>query len=128
MHGQCKGSKPDLDNYNKALFDALTGKDELIGQRSGDGKFWFDPEKVDEELRDGYIEILLNQPVYNPYNVTLSEGQEIEMQDIETRREKARVRKAEIEEERKKALPKRTPKPLKILDQKKLFKKEDKIK
>ena len=62
LHGQMKVSKPDLDNYEKGFFDSLKPKDESIGQLSGHGKFWVNQEQ-------GYIEILLNQPVYNPFSV-----------------------------------------------------------
>lgn len=71
FHGQPKLSVPDIDNYEKAFYDSLKVRDEQVGQVSGHGKFWFDPAKIqDENLKDGWIEILLNQPVYNPYGVT----------------------------------------------------------
>ena len=63
-HGQMKLTQPDIDNYEKAFFDSLKPKDESIGQLSGHGKFWVNQEQ-------GYIEILLNQHVYNPFEVKL---------------------------------------------------------
>lgn len=72
MHGQMHHRKPDMDNLFKALQDSLTFKDELISQLSGVGKFWINtklgPKRTDP-IGPGYIEILINQPVYNPYNV-----------------------------------------------------------
>ncbi len=71
MLGQHKESKPDYDNCLKGLTDALGKKrgevthripDEKVGQISGTGKFWIQAE-------EGYIEILLNQPLHNPFNV-----------------------------------------------------------
>ena len=71
MHGQMKISKPDYDNCLKAVNDALGKRrgdgsnlmpDECVAQLSGTGKFWIDAEQ-------GYIEVLLNQPLYNPFNV-----------------------------------------------------------
>lgn len=72
MHGQMHHRKPDLDNCEKAIFDSLTFKDEQISQLSGHGKFWIDtktgPKRTDP-IGPGYVEILFNLPVYNPYNV-----------------------------------------------------------
>lgn len=79
MHGQFKVNKPDYDNLCKGVGDSVGKRrgeqcdrfdDEIIAQLSGTGKFWFDPDKVDPWLRDGYIEVLLNQPLYNPFGVT----------------------------------------------------------
>lgn len=75
MRGQCKESKPDIDNMEKAIYDALGKKrgdgsdlmpDEMVSQLSGIGKFWM----YDTEATEGYIEILTEQPLYNPFNVT----------------------------------------------------------
>jgi len=123
-----KGSKPDIDNYNKSFFDALTGNDELIGQRSGDGKFWFNPDLVEKKLRGGYIEVVTNLPLHNPYNVELiNPYKSIEMEDIESRRKKLRARKEELKAEKKQLVVKKV-KPLKMVSQKTLFQKKDKIK
>ena len=128
MHGQLKMSKSDCTNLDKALEDALTGKDEGIAHKAGQGKYWFDPDLVEKRLRDGYIEVHLGLPVYNPYGVVLIDPyQLIDMEDIESRRKKLRARKEEIKAEKEALLPKRTPKPL-VIDKQKLFKREDKIK
>ncbi len=75
MRGQLKETKPDVDNMTKALFDALGKKrgevsdripDERVAHLAGLGKYWM----YDLQATEGYIEILLNQPVYNPFNVT----------------------------------------------------------
>jgi hypothetical protein len=72
MHGQMKHTRPDYDNLVKGITDSLGKKrgeithripDEKVAQISGTGKFWIDAEQ-------GYIEILLNQPLYNPFGVT----------------------------------------------------------
>lgn len=74
-HGQINTAKPDIDNLEKNFFDSLSKKDETVGQLSGHGKFWVDRLYIDEngekQKGEGYIEILLNQPVYNPFNKTL---------------------------------------------------------
>jgi hypothetical protein len=79
MHGQHKTNKPDYDNLCKGVGDSVGKRrtekcdrldDQIVAQLSGTGKFWFNPDLVDSELREGYIEILLNQPVYNPFGVT----------------------------------------------------------
>lgn len=62
MHGQHHLNTPDVDNVEKAVYDAMMKQDKQVAQLSGKGKFWVNQE-------NGYIEILLNQPVYNPYNV-----------------------------------------------------------
>lgn len=129
MHGQLKLSKADFTNLDKAFEDALTGKDEAIAHKAGQGKYWFLPELVEPALRLGFIEICTGLPVYNPYNVELiNPYQAVEMEDITSRREKLQQRKQEIKEKKNADLPKRTPKPLKIISQNKLFKKDDKIK
>lgn len=133
MHGQMKSSKSDVINNLKAFEDALTGYDELIGQYSGSGKFWFKPELVDEKLRQGYIEILINQPLHNPYQVELQNPYaSIEMEDIVTRREKLKSRKEELKKQRQNSdlltKKKRVIKPLSLRKQKELFKKSDNIK
>lgn len=81
FHGQHKLSKPDIDNYEKAFYDSLKIKDEEVGQLSGHGKFWFDPAKIQEpELKGGFIEVLLNQLVYNPYDVTFIDQKAFDLQ------------------------------------------------
>lgn len=116
LHGQFKLSKPDIDNYEKAFFDSMRIADERIAQLSGHGKFWFNPDLVEKELRGGYIEILLNTPLHNPYNVEFIDQSVID-------------KRTPREWKRKKPAPtySRQPKPLKLLPQE-LFKKEDKIK
>lgn len=64
MLGQFHCQKPDLNNLEKAAEDSLTITDELVAQRSGSGKFWIGAGMP------GYIEILINQPIYNPFSVT----------------------------------------------------------
>lgn len=75
MHGQHKHNKPDYDNLLKGLTDSLGKKrgeithripDERVSQISGTGKFWVDHPT-------GYIEILLNQPLYNPFGVDFND-------------------------------------------------------
>lgn len=61
--GQHHCQKPDLNNIEKGAEDALSIIDEKVAQRSGHGKFWI------SEDEPGYIEIILNKPVYNPFNV-----------------------------------------------------------
>lgn len=74
MRGQLKLTKPDWDNMTKAIQDALGKKrgeisdrmpDERVAHLAGTGKYWC----YDLEAKEGYIEILVNQPVYNPFNV-----------------------------------------------------------
>lgn len=73
LHGNPKISKPDIDNLQKAVFDSLSITDETVAQLSGVGKFWVDTMYVDhngeKQYGSGWIEILLNQPVYNPMGV-----------------------------------------------------------
>lgn len=125
MHGQFHMQKPDTSNLIKAFEDALTGSDQHIAQRSGDGKFWVNQEH-------GYIEILVDQPLYNPFGVQfIDQGKAISMTDIMEQREKRRQRRELLRAQRKEApkeLPARDPKPLKLINQKKLFAKDDKIK
>lgn len=115
MHGQMKLSKPDIDNYEKAFYDAMSIRDEAVGQLSGHGKFWFDPEKVDPTLRGGYIEVLTNLPLYNPFDVVFVDQSEI-IKKVKRRLAKNTVIAKRI----------RKPKPLKL--KKHWFEKEDKIK
>lgn len=124
MHGQLHLQQPDYDNCLKAFGDSLAVSDHQIAQQSGTGKFWVNQEA-------GYIEILTNQPVYNPFNVVLiDQDRLLSMSDLEERRVKKEARKKEIREEKKKKKEKvtRNPKPLKLLQQKELFKKEEKLK
>lgn len=129
MHGQMHLAKPDYDNCAKAASDSLTTQDSSIGQVSGIGKFWFHPDKVEPRLQGGYVEILLNQPVYNPFSVELIDRHRlIPMENIQVSRDKRNARKAEmkaIQKAKKKAGidKERTPKPLKLIPQEKLFKK-----
>ncbi len=74
FHGQPCTTGIDIDNYFKAFSDGLYGQDKFIAQLSGLGKFWLETEifvneKGQRQASPGYIEILLNQPVYNPFNV-----------------------------------------------------------
>lgn len=76
MNGQPCATGIDLDNLQKSFFDALCGQDKYIGQLSGVGKIWVDTEifineKGQRQAKPGFIEILLNQPVYNPFGVEL---------------------------------------------------------
>jgi len=124
LHGQLHLQKPDVDNITKGIFDSLSTADQQIAQLSGIGKFWVNQP-------EGYIEILLNQPPYNPFSVTFTDQYKtVTMEDIEESRRKRTARKAEIKEAKKANEPKkeRTPKPIRLVDDKKLFKKEDRIK
>lgn len=75
LKGQPNWQKPDIKNYLSILEDAISKTDEKNTQMSGIGKFWVDKMYVDEKGKKqagiGYIEILLNQPVYNPFSVEL---------------------------------------------------------
>lgn len=129
MHGQLHQAKPDTSNLQKAWEDSLTSSDEGISQLSGCGKFWFSPDKVDPHLRGGYIEIKLNQAVYNPFGVKfLDPYRKVPMEDILESREKRNARKKEMKELRKKAKKEGTKKVLvkkiKEVPQKRLFKKQ----
>lgn len=129
MHGQLHLAKPDASNLQKAWEDSLTSSDEGIAQLSGCGKFWFSPDKVSPELRQGYIEIKLNQEVYNPFSVELADRYRVvPMENILESREKRNARKKEMKELRKKAKKeggKKAPlKKIKEMPQKKLFKKQ----
>lgn len=136
LHGQLHIQRPDTSNLTKAFEDALSTTDEQIAQYSGLGKFVFVHSMLSEEMQkivkpgEGYVEILLNQPVYNPYNVELSAlNMKISMEDIEESRRKRREQRERKREEKKagkKDVPVlRHPKPLKLVDQKILFKKKD---
>lgn len=63
LEGQLHLQKCDVDNILKGLMDSLVVTDENLAQLSGVGKFWIPEDEA------GYIEILLNQPIYNPFNV-----------------------------------------------------------
>lgn len=73
LKGQLHLQKPDIDNLEKGFFDSLVITDEKVGQLSGHGKFWIGDEEP------GYIEILLNQPVYNPFNVKFIDQEAIKL-------------------------------------------------
>jgi Holliday junction resolvase RusA-like endonuclease len=62
MNGQLHKQLLDIDNITKGIFDVLRPQDKGIAQISGVGKFWVNQEQ-------GFIEILLNQPTYNPFSV-----------------------------------------------------------
>lgn len=103
MHGQTKMSKSDCSNLIKGLEDSLVAKDEEIAQISGAGKFWFHPDLVEPYLSEGYIEILIGQPVYNPFKVEfINQYRPIEMEDIESRREKRQEAREKSKEDKKK--------------------------
>jgi len=119
MHGQLHLRTPDESNLLKAFEDALSISDEGISQMSGLGKFWVNQES-------GYIEILLNQPVYNPFGVELiDQNRSVSMMDLEERRRKKEARKQELREEKKNKKEKPV-KPLRISDEK-LFSKKEKL-
>ncbi len=100
LHGQPHLKKPDQSNLLKAFEDALSIMDEQVAQMSGLGKFWVNQP-------EGYIEIKLNQPVYNPFQVDLQPSMlKVDMEDIESRRERKRKRKEELRAEKKKAAKK----------------------
>ena len=109
MAGQLHQSKPDFDNLYKIFSDALCPDDEKIAQLSGIGKFWIDAMTVDQagnkSRGDGYIEILLNQPVHNPFGVTFIDQDVIKKQVVRKRTK----RKPGYEKRQK-----RKPKALKI--------------
>lgn len=93
MDGQMKLSKPDIKNYQTAFEDALAITDEQIAQYSGMGKFWVDTRDYTKPrgaaVRQGWIEILINQPVYNPFGVTfIDEKTAIKMKDEQVQRDK----------------------------------------
>jgi len=73
LKGQYHLQKPDIDNLEKGFFDSLVITDEKVAQLSGHGKFWISDDEP------GYIEILLNQPIYNPFNVELIDQEVIKM-------------------------------------------------
>lgn len=108
MLGQFHCQKPDLGNLEKAGEDAMSVSDETVAQRSGHGKFWI------AEGQQGYVEILLNQPLYNPFSVTFINQETI------NKAPKRKWTKRDAADPKK-----RKPKPIK-LDAK--FLKEDKIK
>lgn len=118
MHGQMHLQKPDESNLLKAFEDALSLADENIAQMSGLGKFWVNQEA-------GYIEILTDQPLYNPFNVEFTDkSKKVTMTALEERRKQKEERKAALREQ-KKAAEKPVPKqrPLRMSDNI-LFKKE----
>ena len=84
MAGQLNMAKPDVDNMYKLLSDALSTKDERMAQLSGLGKFWIDCLSIDSTGKknrgEGHIEILINQPVYNPFGVEFINQDEFMLQ------------------------------------------------
>jgi hypothetical protein len=71
----------------------------------------------------GYIEILIDQPMYNPFGVEfLDKHKLVSMTDLEERRKIKDARKEEIREGRRKSKSK--PKPIKRIPDEKLFKKD----
>lgn len=124
MNGQPKHSKPDIDNFEKAFYDSLSITDERVAQLSGHGKFWVDTMTRDAEgkkvIGPGWIEILLNQPVYNPYNVQFFD------QELFKAQPKRKWVKKEGTIDRRRTRHQK-PQPIK-LDQKALFKLENKLK
>ncbi len=106
MHGQLHMGKPDESNLLKAFEDALSIMDEQVAQMSGLGKFWIYHELLPDHLKalikpdGGYIEILLDQKLYNPFGVEFTEQyRKISMEDIEVRRDRNRARKADLKQE-----------------------------
>lgn len=100
MNGQMHHRKPDWDNLCKAIQDSLTFNDEYISQVSGTGKFWVDTKtgpKVVDPIGPGYIEFLLNQPVYNPHHVEFIDQSKVPSLraevDYRKRREEGKTRK-----------------------------------
>jgi Holliday junction resolvase RusA-like endonuclease len=80
MHGQPHFRKPDFDNCYKLLVDALVFQDEQVAQISGGGKFWVNTKqgtRRQDPCGQGWIEILIDQPVYNPFNVTFIDQSKI---------------------------------------------------
>ena len=108
FHGQPHFAEPDIDNLEKAFYDALSLTDERVGQVSGHGKFWVDASETlpdGTKIRgNGYIEILLNQPVYNPFNVTF-----INQDEYRNRPKRKRVPRKEGYTKRRKPVRKLKP-------------------
>lgn len=72
MNGQLHMIKPDQKNMLTAIEDALSLHDERLAQMSGLGKFWVDTLKIvngEKVYGPGWIEILINQKIYNPFSV-----------------------------------------------------------
>lgn len=87
LHGQPHMRKPDLDNLQKSTYDSLRVNDEYLAQLSGAGKFWVDTDG------EGWIEILLNQPIYDPFGVInpdtikqVQQEREAELADVKYRK------------------------------------------
>lgn len=119
FHGQLKLSEPDIDNHLKAFFDSLSITDETVAQLSGTGKFWVDTMDISDSgektYAPGWIEILLNQEPYNPFNVTF-----IDQKTIAKAPKRKWVKREEGDPKKRRA----KPKPIKLDSR---FLKEDKI-
>jgi len=109
MAGQMHLSKPDCKNLLAIFEDAISKTDERNAQMSGIGKFWIDRMYKDSDGKkqkgEGYIEILLNQNVYNPFGVDLNK-----QFVIDSLPKRKRIKRNPGYEMR----PKRNPKPVKI--------------
>ena len=99
MVGQLHLGKPDIDNMTKAFFDSLSVFDERVAQLSGLGKYWTNKPV-------GHIEILLNQPIYNPFNVTFID------QDMLKKEPKRRWVKKDTPD----LISTRKPRPIKLIE------------
>lgn len=111
MAGQMHMKKPDESNLLKCFEDSLYLKDEVIAQMSGLGKFWVDQPQ-------GYIEVLLNQPIYNPLNVKFIDQEAL----------KLAPKRKWVKKEDKPDLRRRKIQRIILVPQEELFNREDKIK
>jgi Holliday junction resolvase RusA-like endonuclease len=106
FHGQMNTAKPDTTNYVKIFEDAISNKDETMAQMSGVGKFWVDKRYKGEDGKwqtgSGHIEILLNQPVYNPFGVKFID-QAVQKEPV--KRKWKRRKKGDPKKRRRKIVP-----------------------